>query len=320
MRAWRRSWSAATSRATGVGAYVNHRVRTGVLIAVAVAIACASVAPTAEAAGLHLRQLATSPALPVGAGATGQLAYLTDQTSLAVRTSGQATRVHRVPAGCRPQALAKGLVALACPGTPPEVTPMVAVLDSATGAITPVATSQIRAALDGIRSIGAQWLVADVSSSADRVHAVGRSVLVNWHTGETRELASADPYAKRGMLELDAPTPTRRLCQPITRTTSLAKVLRLGDWVLQAGSQPSLRTCGQRTAIRFAAGSRAVLGQDFVGYLQGRRVIHRDLRSNVRSTTPWPSRSRPFLALLGRRLIVTTGRADSYKIYEASRS
>jgi hypothetical protein len=143
--------------------------------------------------------------------------------------------------------------------------------------------------------------------------------VINWHTGETRDLPSIDTLGNGGILDLDAVTPTRRLCKPVLRETSLAKTLRVGAWVLQTGARPSLRKCGSGARIRFEPGSRPVLGQDFVGYLQARRVIYRDLRSSARWVRRWPTTSRPFLTIFGRRLVITTGRTGRYTIFQASR-
>jgi hypothetical protein len=193
------------------------------------------------------------------------------------------------------------------------------VLTESTGAIIPVRVPG-DFSLDGIRSIGTQWLVADLSSSPDMLHRLGTSVLVNWHTGEIRDLASANPFGVRGILDLDATVPVTRVCAPVTRVTSLAKAQSVGKWVLQTGPHPSLRECGRRTSINVPSGSRPVLGTDVAAYLQGRRVVYRNLRTSVRSTVPWPTGSRPFLTLFGRRLIVTAGSNGSYVVFEQSRT
>jgi hypothetical protein len=80
-----------------------------------------------------------------------------------------------------------------------------------------------------------------------------------------------------------------------------------------------LQRCGQRHVQTYAADARVVLGKNVVGYLQGRRVVYRDLRSDHRWTIRWPTSRRPLLAMYGRRLIVASPLATGgYALYQAA--
>jgi len=79
------------------------------------------------------------------------------------------------------------------------------------------------------------------------------------------------------------------------------------QWTLHATSSGGayVQRCRSRRTLRLPRVSSAVLGIDFVGYLQRRRIVYLDLRSGRRSSRAWPTEQTPLLAAAGRRLIIS---------------
>ncbi len=274
--------------------------------------AVALCATPAQAARLHLVRLAHSPALPVADGRSGGLAYLLGETVLRVRRTGQPARAYAVPAGCRPTAMAAGVIALDCrPARPPvrETGPGhgVAVLRESDGAILSlplIAEHHI----DHVAAIGARWLVAYGADPGDDVR-VSRTFLVAWTTGRVIELESylgpgVDPFRLDEYADLDAAEPRRRLCRPVTRGDRTSVVVRIGRWVaFDRDTGGKLQRCGSDRILRSDKWS-PTLGRDAFAYQVGGRIVYRDLRSDRRLTAPRPSDSYPLLRMFGRRLVV----------------
>lgn len=289
--------------------------------------------PSAEGATLRLSRLASTTRAPV-ASATGGLAYLASATELVVLQAPGSPRTYAVPTGCRPLAIGPGVVALACPST---AAPMVLLTPSGSVLTVPVASA---AGYDGAIAIGRQWLLADTTSSTDGVHQIQSRALINWRTGRSISLGAPEPFGQHEYADLDSIAPGRRLCAPVIRAgvaaapfedVPFASVEKVGQWILQtAPTSVRLQRCGKGTVTTFATGlgphealtqdARAVLGSDAVGYLQGRRVVYRDLRSKRRWTAPWPTTQRPALGMFDRQLVVSVPSATGdYTIYKASR-
>jgi hypothetical protein len=77
-----------------------------------------------------------------------------------------------------------------------------------------------------------------------------------------------------------------------------------------------LQRCGHRERQRFGRNASAVLGVDRVAYLHGATVRVRNPRHATVRSIPWPTRSRPVIALAGRRLVVSEPASDgNYIIY-----
>src|SRR5262249_44696829 len=110
-------------------------------------------APTAQATPLKLRELASS-AVPAVAAPSGSLAYLASPTQLTVQRGGTAAQTWPVPAGCVPQAIGDGVVALGCRLSLPRTR----VLDESTGAVvdTPEPRLPGGSLVESIAAIGAR--------------------------------------------------------------------------------------------------------------------------------------------------------------------
>jgi hypothetical protein len=291
-------------------------------ISAALALASAWSVSPADAA---LRQLTMAASPAVGGGAHGDLAYLKTPTVVVVTRPDGSTQEYAVPTGCAPDALTDDAAALTCPAGPdrPEAP---AILHLSDGRLQPVPVPSGIAALGAV-SVGAHWLLGDASFSTDTVgHLSEGIVAINRTTGRVLELGRHDPLGARSYADLDSTTLRRRLCAPVTRArygggasdrTRYAVVSKIGPWVLQSAAETQwLQRCGHRDRQRFGRNARAVLGTDRVAYLHGATVRVRDLRHRTVTSIPWPTRSRPVIALAGRRLVVSEPTPDDkYIIY-----
>ncbi|MCW3047636.1 MAG: hypothetical protein JWO74_1920 [Solirubrobacterales bacterium] len=293
-----------------------------VCISAALALASAWSVGPADAA---LRQVTIAASPAVGGGADGDLAYLQTPTVLVVTRQDRSRHEYAVPTGCAPDALTNDVVALTCPAGPdrPQAPTILRLSD---GRLQPVAVPPDIAGV-GVVSVGAHWLLGDASFAADAVgHLSEGIVAINWTTGRALELGREDPLGVRSYADLDSATLRRRLCAPITRArygggasdrTRYAVVNKIGPWVLEKASESQwLQRCGHRERQRFGRNASAVLGVDRVAYLHGATVRVRDLRHGTVESIPWPTPSRPIIALGGRRLIVSEPTPDGrYVVY-----
>ncbi|MCW3046208.1 MAG: hypothetical protein JWO74_492 [Solirubrobacterales bacterium] len=293
-----------------------------VCISAALALASAWSVGPADAA---LRQVAIAASPAVGGGADGDLAYLQTPTVLVVIRQDSSRHEYAVPTGCVPGALTNDVAALTCPAGPdrPRAPTILRLSD---GRLKPVAVPPEIGDL-GVVSVGAHWLLGDASFYTDAVgHFSEGIVAIDWTNGGVLELGRDDPLGVRSYADLDSATLRRRLCAPITRArygggasdrTRYAVVSKIGPWVLQSASEAQwLQRCGHPERQRFGRNASAVLGVDRVAYLHGASVRVRDLRHGTVRSIPWPTRSRPVIALAGRRLIVSEPTPDGkYVIY-----
>lgn len=287
-----------------------------------IAIGVLAVPGTAAAAQLRLERFAVGSSPAVASGDHRTTAYLSAPGMLVVGTAGRGERSTAISPACIPTAAAAKAVALRCTAQDGERN---VVLDLATQQAIPVA---LPSGVSGrITSIGERWAVVDARSSPDDLHVVQSRLLIDWRTQRSVSLGRDDPYGAHRYIDLDATDPGRRLCSPVARILEngyddmkYVEIAKQGAWTLTYESLhgPLVQRCGQPTRRRLPRVSQPVLGNDFVGYLDGRRVVYLDLRTGKRQIRAWPTSQRPELAAAGRRLIISAPAAGgSYRLYRS---
>jgi hypothetical protein len=186
------------------------------------------------------------------------------------------------------------------------------VYDLDRGAIVPLT---IPAGLSGsITDLGARWAMVRASSSPDGLHSLATRLVIDWRTQRALSLGRTDPFGAARYVDLDAATASRLLCVPLRRRLAggiddikYLPVERNGRWTLSATATGAayVQRCGTQSRRRLPRASSPVLGVDFVGYLESRRIVYLDLSTGRRMTRVWPSSETPQLAAAGRRLIIS---------------
>lgn len=173
-----------------------------------------------------------------------------------------------------------------------------------------------------ITHLGARWAMVDGASSPDGLHSLATRLVIDWRTQRAVGLGRTDPFGARRYVDLDAAAGSRRLCAPLRRRVAggiedikYLSLERNGRWTISATPMGAayVQRCATLSRRRLPRVSSPVLGTDFVGYLQDRRIVYLDLRTGRRMTRAWPSRQSPRLAAAGRRLIISAPeQADAY--------
>ena len=218
-----------------------------------------------------------------------------------------------VPVGCTPVAAAARAIALTCRASVnQQIVNEQIVYDLDRGAIVPLT---IPAGLSGsITDLGARWAMVRASSSPDGLHSLATRLVIDWRTQRALSLGRTDPFGAARYVDLDAATASRRLCVPLRRRLAggiddikYLPVERNGRWTLSATATGAayVQRCGTQSRRRLPRASSPVLGVDFVGYLESRRIVYLDLSTGRRMTRVWPSSETPQLAAAGRRLIIS---------------
>jgi hypothetical protein len=272
---------------------------------------------TATAAELRLERLGTQHSVAVASGEHRTSAFLSSAGRLVVGSAGRSGRTVAVPVGCTPVAAAARAIALTCATS---VDQQIAVYDLDRGVTVPLT---MPAGLSGaISHLGARWAMVDASSSPDGLHSLATRFVIDWRTQRTVSLGRTDPFGARRYVDLDAATASRRLCAPLRRRVAggiedikYLALERIGRWTINFTPMGAayVQRCATLSRRRLPRVSSPVLGTDFVGYLQNRRVVYLDLRTGRRLTRAWPTSQAPRLAAAGRRLLISAPeQADSY--------
>ena len=285
-------------------------------IALLALVGVMSLCATAMAAELRLERLGTQRSAAVASSEHRTSAFLSSAGRLIVGSAGRGARTVAVPVGCTPVAAAARAIALTCTASVNQQI----VYDLDRGAIVPLT---MPAGLSGsITDLGARWAMVREASSPDGLHTLATRLVIDWRTQRTVSLGRTDPFGAGRYVDLDAATASRRLCAPLRRRVDGGiddiKYLRLernGRWTLSATATGAayIQRCGTQSRRRLPRASSPVLGMDFIGYLQDRRIVYLDLRTGRRMTRAWPSSQTPQLAAAGRRLIISAReQADTY--------
>jgi hypothetical protein len=310
-----------TTARNSFGAWRFERIMLRVLLS-SIAVGALAGPCTASAAGLRLERLAVASSAAVASAEHRTTAYLSAPGTLVVGVAGRGEQSMAISPACIPTATTTRTVAMRCTLQDGERN---MVLDLETRTVTPL---QLPSGVSGrIASIGERWAVVDARSSPDDLHVVQSRLLIDWHTQRIVSLGRDDPYGAHRYIDLDAAEPGRRLCSPVARILEngfddmkYAEVAKQGAWTLTYESLhgPLVQRCGQRTRRRLPRVSQPVLGNDFVGYVDGHRVIYLDLRTGRRQTRAWPTGQRPELAAAGRRLIISAPiPGGTYRLYRS---
>jgi hypothetical protein len=215
----------------------------------------------------------------------------------------------------RPRAVGGGLALIECwPALRPP-SPRLLVYDLAAGTFTDVAGTDVlpRSAArtaEGatIVGIGRAWMLFNVLLH----HGGSVPALLDWRTGVA---APAPALAADRVLDLDAPSGSRRLCRPIRRPSSRRPLFAYqAPFALSERGAPGrtslvLERCNGRP-VRLTKPGRAIaavsLGTQAAAWVEGRTIHARSLRDGRerRWQVPGPG---PVLGLaeVGRRLFVT---------------
>ncbi len=289
-------------------------------------------AGSALARAVPVRRIASAGSAAVGGGAAGGFAYLQSPTSLVVQEQ-RTRRVYGVSMGCQPMALARDAVALSCQGVKAAL-----ILRLASGNVTGVDIAA-NALSDGQPSgdvtplaLGTQWLLGYYTSPLDYPHnETATTVAVNWRTGATVYLGSADPLGPRAYPDLNAPGLRARLCAPTVRLpsdagtfddTRYAMITKAGPWILERKQDGfAVRRCGRLGDVLDPRPiADAALGTDTLATVSRSFAIK--LENLTRGTTMdvvVPTTRPPTITFAGRHLLISVGEVDgSFSIYEAN--
>lgn len=277
--------------------------------------------------------VAASPAL--GVPSSDAIVSHRADGRIEVRAPGASARTLMGPTGCALVAVAPDAVICRTPEGKPLT------IDLATGAVAPLRVEPLSASTTDyerleIRAAGRRWIEGEIWLSSDTSpSSLIVPVIVDRSTGAVRVLrrfgSAAQPSGwddPRRYLDLDSPSPMRKLCRPVRRslfpqpTPELGRLVKVGRWTLReitseasAGrARYRVQGCGSSRTTAVPPNSEPVLGRHHVAWFDRRWIRLRNLTTGRVRTFVWKRphvwRDHMRIRLTSNRLVVSTRHPD----------